>query len=109
MTTISLKKYTSVIPLIAAFLVWLFIDHLQTGNAAIGTIDPGILQVIVLAFGTWLVLLAIALSLIGRLFSKIQDLFAHLKQLTPWQQHIIYLVLFAVLVLSGTGCLMAIC
>ncbi|WP_143095972.1 hypothetical protein [Pedobacter insulae] len=119
MTTISLKKYTRPMPipalagLLAAFLLWLFIAHLQNGNAAIGTIDPSILQVIMLGMGAWLVILAIALSIIGWLLSKVisqlEDLFEPLKKLTSWQQHLLYLVLFAVLVLSGTGCLIAIC
>ena len=119
MNTIDLKKYTAKIPLpalaglIAAFLVWLLIAHLQTADATIGTLDPGILQVIMLAICTWLALLFIALLLIGPLLSKIilqlHHLVEPLKKLTSWQHHILYLALFALLVLSGMGCLIAIC
>ena len=119
MNTINLKKYTATIPLpalaglIAALLLWLLIAHLQMGDATIGTIDPGILQVIMLAICTWLALLFIALLLIGsllsRIFLQLTQLFEPLKKLTSWQHHILYLVLFALLVLSGTGCLIAIC
>lgn len=99
--------------LLVAILLWLIIDRLQMDNGNMGSIDPSILQVILLGFCSWLVLLAIVLSIMGSLISKIvlqlNNLFDPLKKLTSWQQYILYLALFAVLVLSGTGCLIAIC
>lgn len=115
MTTINLKKYSTamLVPLLAGllatYLLWLFVKWLQDADATIGTIDIGIFQVILLALGTWLVVLGIALVLVTKLFIKLQNRVEPLKTLTSWQQHILYLALFAVLLFSGTGCLMAIC
>lgn len=113
MTTLNLKKYSLALPLsaiasmIIALLVWLVITN------GIGMIDPGIIQVMALAFCAWLLLLAIIMAIIGKLLSaitlQIQHFFKPIQKLTSWQQYVLYLALFALLVLSGTGCLIAIC
>ncbi len=119
MNTINLKKYANsiVLPvlagLITVFMVWQLITHSPPSNSTTGAIDPSFLQVIALAFCTWLLLLAIALSLLGwvlaKIISQLHELIEPLKKLTSLQQHVLYLALFAALLLSGTGCLMAIC
>jgi hypothetical protein len=119
MNTLNLKKYNLAVPLsvIASIpfllLAWLMVDGIGYQDITIGTIDPGILQVIALAFAVWLVLLAITMAIIGMLLSKIilqiNHFFHPVKPITAWQQHVLYLALFALLLLSGTGCLMAIC
>ena len=98
MTTINLKKYTAALALpvlaalIATFMAWQLIAHSQTGNSTTGAIDPSFLQVIALALCTWLLLLAIALSLLGWVLSKIisqlHELIEPLKKLNSWQQHV---------------------
>lgn len=119
MNTLTFKKHIAALPLsiLAAFvctlLVWWLVGHLQTGNGALAVVDPSIVQVILIAFLAWLVLLKItdwlAHRLLPKMLSQLEDLFEPTKKLTPWQQHVLYLALYALLALSGTGCLIAIC
>jgi hypothetical protein len=94
------------------FVWWLFAD-LNIGSINLPIIDPGILQIILIALCTWLLLLKISDWLTDLLMplitAKVHTFFGPLEKLTSWQQHVLYLALFALLVLSGIGCLIAIC
>ncbi|MFD0941565.1 hypothetical protein ACFQ1J_12665 [Pedobacter boryungensis] len=95
--------------------IWLIMPKLiQFLYPLSGMIDAGILQLIGLGFACWLLALSCAMLLskpIHRHFTLllVQDHVAPLTSLTSWQQHVLYLAFYAVLVLSATGCLIAIC
>jgi hypothetical protein len=114
MNSLNFKKHNLAIPLsvIAGvpfiLLAWWMIPL----DLTVGSLDPSILQVLALAFVVWLFLLTITMAIIGKLLSmmvlQIKHFFEPTKQLTSWEQHVLYLALFALLVLSGTGCLIAV-
>ncbi len=54
---------------VLVLLVWALIAHVPASDMAIGSIDPGILQVIGLALLVWLAILLITLLLIGKLYA----------------------------------------
>ena len=79
-----------------------------------GMLDAGILQLIVVALVCWLLVLSCAMLMSKRAYLHFtllvaENQFTTLTSLTPWQQHVLYLAFYAVLVLSATGCLIAIC
>ena len=118
MNSLNLKKYNLTIPLSIlvsipfALLAWWMVKNLQLQDVTVGSIDPSILQVVALAFAVWLLLLLITMAVIGKFLSRmilqVKHFFEPTKQLTSWEQHVLYLALFALLVLSGTGCLIAV-
>jgi hypothetical protein len=101
------------LPLLAT--VWLLTPKLiHFFYPLAGLLDAGILQLIVLALVCWLLVLSFALLMSKHIYQHFtlllaQDHLATLTSLTSWQQHVLYLAFYAVLVLSATGCLIAIC
>ncbi len=96
-------------------LAWLLIPiGIRLYYPTAGLIDPGILQVILLAMITWVILLTISMLFIRQVYLKLtlpngQDIVSHFNLLLPWQQLALYLALYALLVFSATACLSAIC
>jgi len=79
-----------------------------------GLIDAGILQLILLAFFCWFSLLIFSSYLAKVCYTQLtriiyRDQSIGPQTLTSWQHHILYLASYALLVLSASMCLMAIC
>ena len=99
---------------ILLLLWWLSPTLIHFLDLLAGLIDSGIRLLILLALIYWFLLLVLAVWLGKTLYTKLSLLLGRanaepFNTLTLWQQHILYLALYALLVFSATGCLMTIC
>ncbi|MFN0257615.1 hypothetical protein [Pedobacter ureilyticus] len=96
-------------------IIWLAMPYiLGAFNLAIGLVDFGILHVILLAFSCWLLAMSSAYYIFRLLLSQmgmptINQLINHFNLLNLWEQYLIYLACYALLLCSAIGTLIAIC
>lgn len=98
-----------------AVIVWLGIPYLLNSLQIVASfVDIGILHVILLAFCCWLLAISLAYLMLGFLLNRIglpsiRKMINHFKLLNLWEQYLIYLACYALLLCSAIGALMAIC
>ncbi|MDQ8005253.1 MAG: hypothetical protein REI64_10670 [Pedobacter sp.] len=98
-----------------SIIIWLAMPFIvSTLNLAIGLVDFGILHVVLLAFSCWLLALFSAYHIFRLLLSQmgmpaINQLTNHFNLLNLWEQYLIYVACYALLLCSAIGALIAIC
>lgn len=109
-------RYFSLWQAIAVMVIlWLAIPILfRLGYYNVGFVDPGIWHVLLLAFICWFISIALAWVLWQQFCKRqrlnhIQFIYQHFNQLTLWEQYVFHLAVFALLLCSATGTLIAIC
>lgn len=96
-------------------IFWLAMPHLFGAlNSVAGFVDLGILHVILLGFCCWLLAIASSYLLLGLLLRRmglpaLTALVNYFKLLDLWEQYLIYLACYALLLCSAIGALIAIC
>ena len=94
---------------------WLAMPHLFNAlQLAAGFVDIGILHVILLSFCCWLLAISGAYFMFRLLLSRmglpaLNEITTHFKLLNLWEQYLIYLACYALLLCSAIGALIAIC
>ncbi|WAC39048.1 hypothetical protein [Pedobacter sp. SL55] len=94
---------------------WLAIPYVFNAlQLAAGFVDLGILHVVLLGFCCWLLAVAAAYHLLRYLLLRmglpaIHQLIAQFKLLKLWEQYLMYLACYALLLCSAIGALIAIC
>lgn len=96
-------------------IFWLAMPHLFSAlELATGFVDIGIVHVVMLGFCCWLMAVLAAYLLFRHLLHhlampSIIQLIHQFKLLTLWEQYLVYLVGYALLLCSAIGALAAIC
>ncbi|MNK46509.1 hypothetical protein D3C87_652940 [compost metagenome] len=96
-------------------ICWLAMPYLFGAFGTIaGFVDFGMLHVILLAFCCWLLAVVSSYLLFRLLLLRmgmpdINEMIHHFKILDLWEQHLIYLACYALLLCSAIGALIAIC
>ncbi|MFN0291599.1 hypothetical protein [Pedobacter helvus] len=94
---------------------WLAMPYVfNTLQLAAGFVDLSIVHVVLLSFCCWLLAVAAAYHLLRYLLLRmglptIHQLITHFKLLNLWEQYLIYLACYALLLCSAIGALIAIC
>lgn len=101
--------------LFLAVIFWLGVPYLfSTLKIVAGFVDIGVLHVILLAFCCWLLVISGAYLMLRFLLLRtgmpaITEIINHFKLLNLWEQYLIYLACYALLLCSAIGALIAIC
>ncbi|WP_316801500.1 hypothetical protein [Pedobacter frigidisoli] len=86
---------------------------LDTGDATVGLVDAGIWQLAFFSLICWFCLLMLSLGLFTFLrkqlaLPSVHFMVSQFKNLQSWQQLSFYYACFALLLLAGVGCLVAV-
>lgn len=96
-------------------IAWLAMPYvLDALQIAAGFVDLGMLHVVLLGFCCWLLAVAAAYLMLRFLLlhtglPAINEIITHFKLLNLWEQYLMYLACYALLLCSAIGALIAIC
>lgn len=98
-----------------SMIAWLAMPYIFGAlQLAAGFVDLGVLHVVLLSFCCWLLAVSTAYFMFRLLLLRmgmpaITEIINHFKLLNLWEQYLIYLACYALLLCSAIGALIAIC